>query len=154
MPYPDYTLSRAFKFWKRTSGDLSLVATTPFAAVPTVSSLVLQAEVGDVLEAVVQATYGSEASHAFLDVSTGSNYFSGDGTSASEGVPGWTGTSGTVIRTGGTYLYTVQAADVSSGDVTLTLHYRVSTATARTLRANAGQPLLFGIKNLGPVDPY
>lgn len=156
MGYPDYQLARAYKFWKRTAGDLLFATNTVWGPAPTVSTIVLEAEVGDGLEAFAQLTYGTEAAHAFLDVHTGANYFSADGSAGAEGVPGWAGIGGAAVRTGGICPYIVQSGDLSaSGTVTLTLHYRTSSAVGgRTVRGTAIQPFFFGVKNVGPQDPY
>lgn len=152
MGRPRHLPARFHKWWVRTAGDLTLNSTT-WAAVPTVATLALPAEVGDTLEVLVAGTYGTEAVDAFLDVHTGANYFATAGGASGEGIPGLMGVSGAATKINGTYSYDVVSGDLSSGVVTLTLRYRTSAASNRTLRASANQPLLFRAWNRGPQDP-
>lgn len=152
MAPPRYLLSRKHKNWVRTAGDLTLNGTA-WTAVPTVASLVIPAQVDDTLMVKLAGTIHSEAVDAFLDVHTGANYFASAGGAAGEGIPGAVGVSGAVSRINVDYLYKVVAGDLASGEVTLVLRYRTSTATAKTLRATADRPLQFAAWNIGPVDP-
>lgn len=153
MSHPDYLLARAHKWWVRTAGDLTL-NNTAWTAAPTVATLATEAEVGDDLAIVLSGTWGNEAVDAFLDAHTGANYFASAGGASGEGIPNTPGPSGAVSRFSAFFLYTVQAGDLSSGIVTVTLRYRTATATNKTLRANANHPLQASLWNIGPVDPY
>lgn len=152
MSRPRSLPARFHKWWVRTAGDLTLNS-TPWAAVPTVATLTLAAEVGDTLEVLVAGTYGTEAVDAFLDVHTGSNYFATAGGASGEGIPLLGGVSGAATKINGTWHYDVQAGDLASGYVTLALRYRTASASNRTLRANTNQPLLFRAWNRGLPDP-
>lgn len=120
---------------------------------PTVPTIVLSAQAGDVIEVALNGSYAAEAVDAFLDVHTGANYFAGAGGAASEGIVSWAGPTGVVSRVAGSFMYDVVASDITGGLVTLTLRYRTSAAAAKTLRAVADFPLQFSAKVLGPPDP-
>lgn len=152
MARPRYLPGRFHKWWVRTAGDLTLNSTA-WAAVPTVATLTLPADVGDTLEVVVAGTYGAEAVDAFLDVHTGTTYFATAGGASGEGIPLLGGVSGAATKINGAWHYDVQAGDLASGTVVLALRYRTSSAAAKTLRANANQPLSFRAWNRGLPDP-
>lgn len=154
MSYPAYKFSRSHKHWKRAAAasDLTL-NNTAWTALPTVTAHTLAVEVGDVIVANISGTFGNEAVDAFLDVHTGTNYFASAGDAAGEGIPGALGLSGALGRFNVFAPYTVVAGDITSGAVTLTVRYRTSTATNKTLYGSVARPLFFLVDNIGPVDP-
>ena len=154
MGYPDYKLARNHKFWKRAAAasDLTL-NNTAWTALPTVTAHTIQAEVGDEVWAHISGTFGNEAVDSFLDVHTGANYFASNGDASGEGIPGALGLSGALGRFNVWYPYVIQAGDLSSGYVTLTVRYRTSTATNKTLYGSIARPLEFHVDNIGSVDP-
>ena len=143
-------------FSRRNGADYSLNSTT-FAAVDSTNlNLTVAAATSDILELCFAARYGAETVNAFMDVATivsGSttNWVSGGtGNSADFGIGGWLLLSSVQGTVGGSVMYTVQAGDVSGGNVTVRLMYRTSAASAKTLRAGTSQKdaLFFSVKNL------
>lgn len=103
-------------------GNITITATTN-SNLPSVSAITVAAVTGDILEVAVNGLWGAEAPNAFLDVATmvsGSpvNYISGG---ALQGVAGWVGPSSGFAMPTGTMIYTVQAGDISGGNVVLQL---------------------------------
>jgi hypothetical protein len=162
MAYPRYQAARAFKFFTRTAGNLTLNSTA-WADLPTIAATwdaVLAAQVGDVIECSVSAVWGGEVVYGSLDVvtmvsSAPVNAFGGSATSGSlgSGVGAWQGPPSVNDGSGGPVLRTMVGADLSAGTVTLRLRYRTSTATNKTLFASADNSFQFYAKNLGPADP-
>ena len=160
MAYPRYRAARAHKVFTRSTGDLTLNSTT-WADLPTIGTTwdaVLAAQTGDVIECGVSAFWNAEAVVGHLDVATivsaaAVNYFATAGGASGYGVPNWAGIANAQSNAGGPYLYTLVAADISSGTVTLRLRYRTSAASNKTLYAQSILPLQFYAKNLGPADP-
>lgn len=70
-------------------------------------------------------------------------------TPASNGVAAWSiaGNRGEG-PVGGSVMLTLGAGDVSGGNVTVRLRYKTANAVAHTVRAAAGDPLNFSVKNL------
>lgn len=135
----------------RTGGDLT-INTTSYADVDTAIDLVVAASEGDVLQIGSAGLWENDSNFSKLDVATivsGSvvNYVSGAG-SAGNGVTSWQGISGVYTSFGGAILYTVQAGDIESGNVTLRLRAKVSTGS-HVLRANVNDPLHWWVANLG-----
>lgn len=163
MTYPRYQAARAFKFFTRTAGNLTLNSTA-WADMPTIGSTwdaVLAAQVGDTIECGVSAVWGGENVFASLDVCSvvsaayvsawGGSAISG---SAGSGVGAWQHAQGGINDgSGGAIMRALIAGDISAGTVTLRLRYRTSTAANKTLFANADNSFHFYAKNLGPADP-
>ena len=154
--------ARAFKHTRRQSTDITMNSTN-WANVDTALDLVLAANVGDVLEAHLNLVCGNQTPDAYFDVATivsssPVNSFGKAGAvetapSGTLGVPGWYCRGSAYDKAAGVAMYTVVAGDRdASGYVTLRLRYATSTATNRTLYASV-YPILWGVKNLGPVDP-
>ena len=112
------------------------------------------AVVGDVLE--VGGAFRYSARYVILDAVTivsaapvNSLATRGAESATSAGILAWMGAvNESDMPVGGSTVYTVQAGDISGGNVTLRLRYRVDAAT-RTLYANADNPLHWWVKNLG-----
>lgn len=143
-------------FYRRIAGDYTLNNAGAFAAIDAANlNLTLPAATGDKLEISLLSRYGNEAINAFIDAATivsGSpvNWVSGGtGLSTNFGVAGWVGLSGVTNTPGGSAFYTVQAGDISGGNVTVRLMYRTSGAS-KTLRAGtaSADALFYAVKNL------
>ena len=144
-------------YYRRTAGDYSLNNFSSFAAIDATNlNRTLAAATGDILEITLTSRYGAEAVNAFIDAATivssaAVNYVSGGaGNSGDFGVAGWVGLSGVSNTLGGSVFYTVQAGDISGGNVTVRLMYRTGSAAVKTLRAGTAQndALFYGVKNL------
>lgn len=162
MTYPRFQLARAFKFFNRSSGSLTLNSTT-WANLPTIGTtwdVTLPAQIGDVIEVGVSGVWNNENVIGILDVATivsssVVNYFSTAGSATGSGVESWVGDALLAyVRIGGSFWYTLVSGDISSGTVTLRLRYRTGSASDKTLFATADNPLQFRAKNLGPADPH
>lgn len=136
----------------RTAGDIT-ANNTSFTAVDGSGSLdlTIAAVAGDLILVGVSAVWDSQAVVGYLDVATwvsgaAVNYLSAG---SSQGVSAWYGPTGVRTSVGGTAAYVVQAGDISGGNVVLRLMYKTSTATNRTLFANANLPLNFHAVNVG-----
>lgn len=159
MAYPRFQRARSFKVARRTAGNVAVTSTT-WVAVDTALDITLNAQVGDVLEAVVSSLWSNDAFQARLEAVTwvsgaAVNTFSGSTYSTtSTGVPGWFGTSGVYSAISGSAFLTVQAGDIVNGLVTVRLlAHAEGTTPAKSLTATATDPLTFAVKNLGPMDP-
>ena len=143
---------------RRTSGNISL-NNTSWTNLDTGMDLVIAAAAGDVLEVSISGvTFGSASSTtAFFDVATivsaaVVNTFSTEGaeSGSSQGIQAWFQLTGADIRPlTGSATYTVQAGDISGGNVTLRLRGRCEAANARTIVAGTNNPLKWSVKNLG-----
>lgn len=163
MAYPRFQRARAFKYARRTSGVVSVTSSSAYQDVDTGLDITLNCQVGDVLEAVVSALgdTGGGASEICMEAvtivsATPTNAFSTGAAPAAtnSGVLGWMMTRSQYSGVGGSAFYTVQSADIVSGLVTVRLRARLLTGTtARNIICDANDPLMFGVKNLGPVDP-
>lgn len=142
---------------RRTSGNLALSSTT-WANVDTGIDLVIAASVGDKLEVNLSAAKrpGASGNGIIMDVATivsGSpvNYLATTGSVGDFGVGSWY-IENILVQdnptAGGPRPYTVQAGDISGGNVTLRLRYRVASGSV-TLYAITTLPLDFWVKNLG-----
>lgn len=160
MAYPRGQRARAFKFTRRTAGDVTTSVTT-WANVDTGMDLVLEAQVGDVIEASVSGLWNNDARAGYLDVATvvsGSpvNSFANAGAATSSppfnGMCAWRGDTSLYTPIGGPAHYTIVAGDLSSGQVTLRLRMASGAAAAKTIFAGTSFALEFSVSNLGPVD--
>lgn len=160
MTYPRYQAARAFKFFTRVAGSLTLNSTT-WANLPTIGTTwdaVLAAQVGDVIRVEMTGLFGVEAVEGNLDIvsivsAAPVNYWGGDGGVSSNGVAGWYGPASAYASFGGSVRRTLLAGDISAGTVTLRPRYRTATAANKTLFASSAATLHFAVDNLGPVDP-
>ena len=142
---------------RNTGGNYTLNNNSTFAVIDATNlTATVAAATSDVLMITMLGRYGGEAVNAFIDVATivsGSpvNYISGGtGASTDFGVEGWLGLSGVAQAFGGAAFYTVQAGDISGGNVTLRPYYRTGSAAGKTLNvtsANNGA-MFFGVINL------
>lgn len=160
MSYPRHQLARAFKYFTRTAGSLTLNSTS-WADLPTIGTtwdITLQAQVGDVLEAGITGVWDNQAVVGALDAATvvsaaALNNFSTSSATGS-GVESWRGDASEAYDAiGGSYFYTVVAGDLSAGTVTVRPRYRTATAANKTLYATSDNPLRWWVRNLGPQDP-
>lgn len=143
----------AFDYNVYTGGDIALTSTSP-AAVSGPTDLTVAAVAGDVvlvgLSAMANNTTASSIGFNFATIVSASpvNYlYSDGGTPQNAGVPGWFIAASAVGSTGGSFPYVVQAGDISGGNVTFRLYYRVSAN--RTLSASASIPLITQATNIG-----
>lgn len=142
---------------RRTAGNLTLNSTT-WADVDTGIDLTIAAVAGDELE--IGLSMGVRPSGAgislALDVATivsaaPVNYFATAGGATEVGAGAWYREAPTVNDAsvpGGPRSYTVQAGDISGGNVVLRLRYKVNSGSW-TGYATANLPLDFWVKNLG-----
>lgn len=156
-----YARARAFKFVRRTAGDLVLAVSANWADVTAADDATLAAAVGDVIEVELNGYLSNTAGAGVLDAVTmvgGApvNSFAGGGpvTAAPPpyGVQGWTLIPNINQTVTGSAFYTVVAGDLASGYVTVRLRYFLAGA-GRTLYSNANNPLFIMVRNLGPADP-
>lgn len=141
---------------KRTSGDIVFnnASTTAWNDFPVSMDLVLAAAAGDVIEVGATALWNNEAPIVVLDVATivsGApvNYFSTAAGTGDWGIGAWLSfPSGGYMPLGGGAQYTLVSGDISGGNVTLRIRYRIGTAnTNKTLLADANFPFQWWAKN-------
>lgn len=159
MAYPRFRRSRAHKTVRRTSGHISFTSAT-WVNLDTGLDIVLDAQVGDVIEAHPNGMWQSQAVSSYMDICTvvaGSPVNSFATASApsgtNEGVPGWFGNTGAFQPISGGAAYTLQAGDIEYGQVTLRIRVRSASATSKTVNAVADSAFMWYAKNLGPADP-
>jgi len=142
----------AFDTKRYTGGDIALTSTSQ-AAVSGPTDLVVAAATGDILLVglAVSPVTNTAASIAFefATMVAGSpvNYIGArSGTPINIPVQMWLIGSAETSGCGGMYPYTVQAGDISGGNVTLRLYARVSAN--RSINADASNPLDTWVKNV------
>lgn len=145
-------------FFTRTAGNLTLNTTT-WANLPTIGTswdITLAAAAGDTIECSLSAVLDSAATNIFFDVvsivsAAVTNSFSTGATpsDSNAGVSAWYVPASISTKSGGSFMYTLQAGDVSGGNVVMRLRYRGDSATNRNLHATALFPLQFSAKKLG-----
>lgn len=164
MTTPRFLPSQAHKKFTRTDGNLTLNSGS-WADLPTIGTsfdITLEAQVGDDIEAGINARFGSEAFFAALDVVTivSAAYVSSFSTQStsrpSAGAGAWRGISGSQVEASGSLLYTVTSGDLNAdGTITLRVQYSEAAAGNKTLYAGtAVAPFQFWAKNIGPADAY
>jgi hypothetical protein len=136
----------------RASTDLTL-NNTSWTDVDNNLDLTIAAASGDKVLINLSALFANEAVNAALDAATivssnPVNYIATAGGASGLGVQGWLGLSGASEAVGCSVMYTVVAGDISGGNVVFRLRYRTTAASAKTLRANANQPLQWSAVNL------
>lgn len=140
---------------QRTAGDLTLNNSGGFTDLTTSIDLTIAAVTGDKicisLSGIFDAGSGSgnwTAIDAATRVSAADVNFVSNGTGTPEnlGVPAWFNWE-SPDTLNGEWIYTVQAGDISGGNVTLRFKYKTGAASNRTLRAATGQPLTAWVKN-------
>lgn len=149
--------SPVYDIERYTGGDVTVSSTSAGADMSGVSDVTVPAAVGDLV--MVGANFRSETPNASSSCRfdakciTGSteNYVSSLGTSpAGQGISGWLFNSGSVARVAaGEVPYVVQAADISGGNLTLSLRAWLSSANNWVIAADSDAPLLFWVRNLG-----
>lgn len=163
MAYPRSQRARAFKFAKRTAGNISITSAgfANWTTVDTALNLTLDGQVGDVIECYVNGLLDNAVAELRFDVATMNgttvlNYF---GTAVQpntgEGVMGW------VASSSPTYYQSLAvpvpkilvAGDLMGDTVTLAFRVRHVAGATRLLFGSTTNPLFFVAKNLGPVDP-
>lgn len=162
MAHPRFRRARAHKFVRYTGGDLAAIDATAWAVLhATAFDITLEAQAGDTIEVGLAGLYNNGAGTVYLDVATivsaAIAHFVGTNTTthtnATEtGVGAWTGIGGASTPIGGSVLYDLAESDISGGRVLLRPYGNRSGA--KTLYAQAGAPLHFWAKNLGPPDPH
>lgn len=147
------------KIAARTSGDLTLNSTN-WADVDTGLDLTLPAAAGDIFEVTANGLCDVQAVNVFFDaVSVVSaapvNSFGQNAAVTTAppnyGITAWRCTQSLLERFGIPIHYTIQAGDISGGNVTVRLRYATSSATNRTLFASSATGFIFkwSVKNLG-----
>lgn len=137
----------------RTAGSVAMNSTA-WADFDTGIDLTIAAVAGDKLIVGLSGQHGSEAITAYLDAATivsaaPVNYVGVAGGATDQGVLAWLCPPVGFAGIGGTVLYTVQAGDISGGNVVLRLRYRTSSAANKTLAATATAPLKWYVMNIG-----
>jgi hypothetical protein len=144
---------------KITSGDISFAQSTAWAKGPSAFEVNLPAFVGDYIELSVNCMADSSATqNLWLDLltlngagGTAVTYFASGGTTANEGIEGLTADQAYKRFGANAILGPLGSSDVVSGRVYATLGYRTNNSgAARVLFANANNPLLYYVKNIGP----
>lgn len=140
----------------RSTGDITL-NTTGWQNVDTALDLTLVgAQVGDEIEYLpsflVQAPNNALAFDACTLVGgTPVNYFGTAGGAPDNGLLAWYAVGNVAVSVGGSGLYTVQAGDISGGNVTVRLRVRPANTTSRAISASAATPLRVAAKLLRPA---
>ena len=141
-------------FTKRTAGSYTLNSAT-WTNLDTGLDQTIAAATGDVLEVSLSVFWGSEAVNTWVQVATivsaAPVNFIGSGeptTTTGDGIVSWAGISGVNMVGGSPAQYTVQAGDISGGNVVCRLRYRQDSAVNKTLFASSLLPLFFSVKNL------
>lgn len=140
-----------------TAGDLTLNSTSStLADLNTGLDLTIAAVTGDVIGINMSGIYdaGASGNWTVIDAVTrvaaaDVNWVStGTGSNANLGVAAWFRWEAADTLSG-EWLYTVQAGDLSGGNVTFRFRYKTGVAGNRTLRAASGQALTVWAKNYG-----
>lgn len=159
MAYPRSQRSRAIRMAVRTAGSITGITNTAIN-VDTALDMVLQAQVGDVLEYTINGVAAASGTiNLILDVATmvaGSpvNYFGTFDGTIERGVWAWFVTNITPEQAiGGSAWRTLVAGDLSGGTCTVRLRAIASGASA-TIYATVPIPLHVMVRNLGPVSPH
>lgn len=139
----------------RSSGNVTINGTS-WANVDTGLDLTIAAAATDWLAVSVSGRLaaGSATTHTFFDIATivsGSpvNYFGVGGGASDEGLNGLRIADTLDLPLAGTYLYQVQAGDISGGNVTLRLRTRQGVAGNRAFVAGSTNPFKWWVANLG-----
>lgn len=160
MAYPRFLRARQHKHILDTAGTISSLTSGTKAAIgtPPRFDIVLAAAVGDVIEAGAYFYWNSDTTggQGFVDFatvvsSTLTNYFSGSG-SGTGGVGHGISDTGAYHGTMVVIPYTLVAADISSGKVTIRWVY--SSTGNKAINADTTRPISLYAKNLGPVSPH
>lgn len=139
-----------------TGGDISVTSSSAGAALSGPGTVTVAAASGDLVMLGVNAIDTTSSSNSLrMDVGTivsaaVVNYLSSlSGTPATLGVSGWFSHASEEYQHTGEVPYIVQAGDISGGNVEFSLRAWISGATARSIGAAAGNPLVFWVRNLG-----
>lgn len=139
----------------RSSGNITINGTS-WANVDTGTDLVIAAVSTDWLAVSINGRLaaGAANTHTFFDIATivsaaPVNYFGTAGGVSDEGLNGLRVMDTLDIPLTGTFLYQVQAGDVSGGNVTLRLRTRQGTAGNRAFVAGSTNPFKWWVENLG-----
>lgn len=157
MAYPRFRRARAHKVVNHTSGNIAVTSTT-FGLVAPGFEITLAAQPGDTIECGMTGQASNEGVELQFDVhttvsGTAVNRFGGTGVvSANGGVGAWKAMPSNYFGFGGTHLRVLTAAEIVTGQVTLRLVARITTAGTRTIFASGPESLHFFAKNLGPAD--
>lgn len=116
----------------------------------TAEDITLAASTGDRLQVGVAGIWNNAASDDYIDVKavTSGTHLSGQGGASGVGYSAWMAKlNATEFSVGGSMWYTVDAGDISGGNVALRIVTR--TGGGRTLRANTTQGFYFFAANFG-----
>jgi hypothetical protein len=135
---------------KYTGGDLAL-NNTSWTTVG-ITDITLACATGDVVEACVSARFTNAATTCGLDVATivsaaPVNYFASAGGASAFGIQGLVGNASVNTSAGACVMYTIQAGDISGGNVVFRLMFR--STGSKTVLGTTDLPLQFSVKNLG-----
>lgn len=133
----------------RSSGVVTLnAAGGVWTDVDTGLDIVIDAVAGDVIEITPSGLVGNEAVTASFDVLlvASSNTVSGG---VGNGVTGWYCRESDFRAISGGFQYVVLAADVSAGQVTCRLRYKLDMTANRTFYADSSLPFKWSVTNFG-----
>lgn len=143
---------------KRTTGDIAISGSTAWQDVVSAGGLDLTlagVAAGSEIEFIPNFLVNSTGSVSFsFDVATivsGSpvNYFGGSGGGTENGMVGWfVPATAAFFSVSGAAFYTLQAGDISSGNVTLRLRVRAGSTTSRSILASTTNPLLVAARKV------
>jgi len=137
-----------------TTGDITLGSGTSPVVLSGPGDCVVAASSGDLLMVgLCVRNTDTDADSLSMDVATivsasPVNYVSSlTGTPLTTGVPGWYFGVSRIEAVNGAVPYVVQSGDLSGGNITMRLYYRVS-GVGKVLGASSTTPLIFWVKNL------
>jgi hypothetical protein len=136
-----------------TGGDVAF-SSTSYADVGTAGDLVIPAVADDVLLISVAGQWENQAFRGDLAVRSVTRAADDVGPVGNFGLPGLSGPASVTMPVSGSYLYTVVSGDLSatggwSAAITLRLRAKVSSASSKTISADADAPLVWHVRNLG-----
>lgn len=164
MAYPRFRLARAFRYKTLASATTTTFTTTTPVQIDATLDLVLEAQVGDVIECGISAYWppSTVAYYGTLDVQAVQSgiYWSSETTTADAGgVPAWQSSStptGSSVSSSarGSVMRQIVASDIdANGRVTMRPMGFLSAAGSRALTVSTATRFHFWVKNLGPPDP-
>lgn len=158
MAYPRSRRSRAHKFVNYSGGNITL-SSGAWANLSTTLDITLSAQPGDTIEASISGLLTAVAENCVFTVATIVSGAVVNVFGAAESVSGMSGFGGWFApalaqnsQLSGYIMYSLTAADIAAGNVTLRIRYRNSSGATRILVATAADVFHWSAKNLGPPD--
>jgi hypothetical protein len=156
---PRFIPSRRHKYVVKTGGNYT--PGTTWGNVDTTTDQTIEAAVGEVIVLHPSFMWGAQADAGFIHAvtivsSAVVNYVCSQGeptTTTGDGTPAWFGFGGQNTVCGIPVRYTVQAGDISNGQVTFRLRARTGAGN-RIIQASATDPFQFAVENIGPQQAH